>query len=321
MELLSFLSLKDEEIATLMRANGPKVCGCPINGTRRWYFLEAHPLQQQVGRENGYLKVVLGKYIELFHLFFSHGIDTILTPIFGPDLLSRGDDYLGVAIQGMRDLVTNPQFLEFVKAHQVRVRFYGDYVRYFKGTLFEFLIDLFDQLVTETAHFTRHRLYWGVVGHDATEQIAEIGAKFYSQTNRYPSRQEIVEAYYGEYVDPMSLFIGFDKFSAFDMPILTTGAEDLYFTTCPTPYMTKKQLRLILYDHLFSRKGEPEYEDLKVEDWDRMRHFYEMNKENTLGVGIKVAGVWYPLPQVNGIEKVTTPYRGNDANVAINSSN
>ncbi len=300
MDFTSFMSLRDEEIAALLRADGSKVCACPINGTRRWYFLEY--ASKNIHQPHGYLTIMLEKYIEIFSLFFTHGVETVLTPIFGPDLVNRGDDYLEVAIQGMEDLVTDKKFLEFVKLNQVRVRFYGDYVRYFRGTRFDFLIRLFEQLTAETAHHSRYRLFWGVVGNDATEQIAEFGAKYYQQTNCFPSRKEIVESYYGEYVDPISLFIGFDKLSAFDMPILATGAEDLYFTTSPTPYLTKPQLRMILFDHLYARKGEPEYDQFKLEDWERMRAFYETNKENTLGVGHKIAGVWYPLPQVNGSE-------------------
>jgi len=309
MDLSSFLSLNHEEIAKIMRADGPKVCACPINGTRRWYILEY--ASREVEKESSYLNIVLRKYIEIFRLFFTYGIDTVLTPIFGPDLLNRGDDYLEVAIQGMKDLVTDDKFRDFLMTDQVRVRFYGDYVRRFRGTRFEFLIELFEGLTAETLHHSRYRLFWGVFGNDATEQVAEIGARFFIQENRYPSRKEIIESYYGEYVDPVSLFIGYDKLSAFDMPILATGEEDLYFTTSPTPYLTERQVRMILFDHLYSRKGEPNYADFEVEDWKRMRLFYETNRENTMGVGINIQGIWYPLSQVDGIEKLLIDQKRN----------
>ena len=299
----TFLSLSQQEIAAIVQAVGPKVCACPINGTRRWYFLE-HASQNGKKAESEYLDIMLDKYIEIFSLFFAYGIDTILTPIFGPDLLRRGDEYLGVAIQGMRDMVTNEHFLKFVHTNQVRVRFYGDFVRFFHGTQFEFLIDLFEKLTAETLHHTRHRLLWGVFGHDATERIAEIGVMFYQDKNRLPSRKEIIEHYFGEDIAPVSLFIGFDKLSAFDMPILATGEEDLYFTTSPTPYLTDWQFRSILFDHLYSRKGEPNYADFNPDDWERMHLFYDKNREKTIGVGVNIQGIWYPLSQVDGIEKL-----------------
>lgn len=303
MKLSSFFQMTAPEIAQLMRADGPKVCACPINGTRRWFILE-HASQIEAENEARYLRIMLGKYIEIFNLLFSHGVDTILTPIFGPDLLTRGDAYMEMAVQGMKDLVTDEEFRAFVKANQVRVRFYGDYVRYFQGTRFEFLLDLFQQLTAETLHFSRYRLFWGVVGNDATEQVAQMGAEYYMREKRFPARREIIEAYYGEFVAPVSLFIGYDKFSAFDMPLLATGQEDLYFMTSPTPYLTERQLRLILFDHLYSRKGEPDYAEFTPQDWARMRHFYQTNQENTMGIGLNLHGVWYPLAQVTGTEKL-----------------
>ena len=63
---------------------------------------------------------------------------------------------------------------------------------------------------------------------------------------------------------PVELFIGFDKFTVFDMPLLTTGEEDLYFSVSPSPYMTIRQLRAILYDHLYVRRTpEPDYTTLQ----------------------------------------------------------
>ena len=113
-----------------------------------------------------------------------------------------------------------------------------------------------------------------------------------------PDKRTLVELYYGEYVEPVDLFIGFSKFRAFDMPLLTTGTEDLYFTVSPSPYLTERQLRDILYDHLFTRPGDLDYSAMDGDDWARMNGFYRANLGNTLGVGIKRGEVWYPLPQV-----------------------
>ena len=105
--------------------------------------------------------------------------------------------------------------------------------------------------------------------------------------------------YYGEYVEPVDLFVGFDKFCLFDMPLVTTGNEDLYFTISPSPYLSKRQLRDILYDHLYSRRdGEPDYAAMEPDDWSWMKSFYTANLDRTLGVGIKHGRTWYPLPQV-----------------------
>jgi tuberculosinol/isotuberculosinol synthase len=295
-----FLSKSTQEVAGLVRESGPLVCVFPINGTRRWFLLEYPPETWESGDFlSAYLQSSIQRQVELFRLFFDHGVDTLMLPVFGPDLLERGEGYLRMATHALHQLVSNPVFLDFYRAGGVRVRFYGDYRRYLKGTLGEELIDPFDQLVRETAGNNRCRLLFGVFGHDAAETIGEIAVRYFQENHRLPDKRTLVERYYGEYIPPVSLFIGFDKFSAFDMPLVATGSEDLYFTVSPSPYLTQRQLRGILYDHLYARRmKEPEYETLPVEAIERMRAFYTMNLERTLGVGFVRDRFWYPLPQV-----------------------
>jgi len=105
--------------------------------------------------------------------------------------------------------------------------------------------------------------------------------------------------YYGEYVEPVDFFVGFDKFCVFDMPLVGTGNEDLYFTIRPSPYLSERQLRHILYDHLYSRRGgDPDYSIMSSDDWSLMKDFYRGNIDRTMGVGIRRGQIWYPLPQV-----------------------
>jgi tuberculosinol/isotuberculosinol synthase len=76
------------------------------------------------------------------------------------------------------------------------------------------------------------------------------------------------------------------------MPLIATGNEDLYFTVSPSPYFTQKQLRDILYDHIYLRHTD------EPEDWFVMKEFYQTNIGRTMGVGAEHKGIWYPLPQV-----------------------
>ncbi len=300
MEFNTFISLPPDEVARLAHEAGPVVCVFPINGTRRWFLLEFPP---ETWKENdflsAYLQTSIQRQIELYQLIFTHGIDTLMMPVFGPDLLTRGEGYLHMAITALSQLATNPAFLNFYQARGVRVRFYGDYRRYLKDTPGEHLIDLFDQVTQATAHNERCRMLFGVFGHDAAETIGEIAVRYFQEFHRLPDKHTLVERYYGEYIPPVSLFIGFDKFSAFDMPLVATGSEDLYFTVSPSPYLTERQFRAILYDHLYARRvEEPDYESLPKESIERMRAFYQFNQEHTMGVGFVRDGFWYPLPEV-----------------------
>jgi tuberculosinol/isotuberculosinol synthase len=291
-----FLSLPADHIASLVRAAGPKVAVFPINGTRRWFALEHAAAAQGDDPVAAYMDISQTRHIELYRLFFDHGVDTLLTPVFGSELFRRGDDYVRhFGMAGIARLAQHPEFLKFYDEYRVRVRFYGDYRRELAGTEYAQLIDIFDEATHRTRTYERARLFFGVFASDATESAAGLAVNFYRKQAKVPTRREMVEMYYGEYVEPASFFIGFDKLSAFDYPLLASGEEDLYFTVAPSPYLTERQLREILFDHLYTRRAtEPDYSELTHDDWAWMKSFYDDHREQTFGVGALQGGIWYP---------------------------
>jgi tuberculosinol/isotuberculosinol synthase len=298
----TFRSLPMEKIARLVRAAGPKACVFPINGTRRWFRLE-YPSMREEDLGTMYMDVAGKRYVELFRLFFDHGLDTLLTPVFGPELLARGEDYVEMVGEGMARLATHPDFVNFYQDYGVRVRFYGDHRKLLGPTPYAYLSDVFDRLTEQTLAHDRYRLFFGVFDFDpnVTEPATEVTIRYYAEHGSMPDKRTLVEMYYGEYVKPVDLFIGFDRFCAFGMPLLGTGNEDLYFTVCPSLYLTQQQLRDILYDHLYARSDDgPDYTEMTPDDWISMRDFYRANQGKTLGVGAKrkPGRFWYPLPQI-----------------------
>ncbi|MCI0399006.1 MAG: diterpene synthase [Chloroflexi bacterium] len=298
MELSTFQALTTEKVAELVRASGPKTAVFPINGTRRWFVLE-HGSQNGNGLAT-YMPITWRRQIELYKLFFDHGVDTLLTPIFGPDLLERGDEYSQLIMPGLLWLSQNQEMLEFYREYEVRVRVYGDARRCLAGTAYASALDAFDEITRLTAGHRRHHLFFGVCAHDPAESVAEIGLHFYQAHGRLPDKREIVTAYYGEYVEPVSFFIGFDRPAAFDMPLIATGSEDLYFTVSPSPYLEARTLRAILYDHLYTRRVSESYDDLPPAAWQTLASFYRLNRHHVLGLGRRSddGSFWYPLPQV-----------------------
>jgi hypothetical protein len=190
--------------------------------------------------------------------------------------------------------------LDFYDAYDVRVRVYGDTRRFLQDTPYNHVLDAFDRLAKRTASHRRYRLFFGVCAHDPTESIAELAVSHYEEHGSLPDRRQIVEAYYGEYVPPVDFFIGFDRPAVFDMPLLGTGSEDLYFTVSPSPYLDAPVLREILFDHMYSRRVTEAYGELAPETWRTMGRFYKMNRNHVLGLGRKhgSGSYWYPLPQV-----------------------
>ena len=300
MEFDHFLTLSNEEIAKIVKESGEKVLGIPFNGTRRWLFLEHFEATQQ-DFIRAYLGIVGDKMMEILQLLFDHGISTVLTPLFGLDLMKKGSDYLKFMGAGLTWFVKNEKWREFFTRNQIKVKIYGDYKKHFNRPEFKSVLKAFQELESYTAPHAKNRLFIGIFGQECAETIAEIGIEFHQKYHRIPTKDEIIGLYYGESVKNLDLFIGFDRPCEFDMPLIADGSEHLYFTVCPTPYLDKDLLRHILFDHLYMRHlTESPYEQVPQEEWGRLSSFYRENRNGVLGVGRQGQNghFWYPHTQI-----------------------
>ena len=291
----SFLQLPTNEVAALVKATGQKVCVFPVNGTRRWFMLEHG---DKVGDDfiESYMDLSIRNHVELCAKLFDHGIDTILAPVFGRELMRRGDEYTKrVGINGLVRTATDGNYREFFEKYNVRVRFYGDFREVLTGTVYEYALKSIYEVTEATKQHSGCRLFFGVFADDATETVSRLSVEHFLAQGAVPDKQTLVRKYYGEDLPPVSLFIGFDKFSVFDMPLLTTGEEDLYFSLSPSPYMTERQLRAILYDHIYVRPTpEPDYTKLEPQEIEWLRNYYRDNKDYAFGVGKLKFNLWFP---------------------------
>lgn len=295
-DLETFLALPAHEVAQIVRASGPQVCVFTFDNTRRWFAAE-YENRQFDDLVSAYLKNAEQEYFRILGMLFEHGFDTIISPVFDAFLFQRGDEYMQkIGASGLAHLAILPEFLNFYSNNEIRVRFYGEHRKFLAHTPYSYLSDLFDQATARTIHHQKRRLFWGMFATDAAEAVAEFAVHYHAQRGKIPNRREIVEMYYGEYVDQAALFITCDKFRVSGYPLLGSGEEDLYYTVAPALYFSELQLRHILYDHLFSRNiDHPDYTEMTTESLGYMKKFYSEYRSKTLGVGHLVGQVWYPL--------------------------
>ena len=290
-----FLQLPTDEVAALVKATGSKVCVFPINGTRRWFMLE-HADKIKGDFFQAYMDASIQNHIELCAMLYDHGIETILAPVFGRELMRRGDEYTQrVGIEGLVRTATDTHYRAFLERYNVRIRFYGDFRDVLKNTIFEYALQSIDEVTNATRNNSRFRLFFGVFADESAETVARLSVEHYLAEGAIPDKATLIRRYYGEDVSSASFFIGFDKFAVFDMPLLTTGEEDLYFSLSPSPYMTEHQLRSILYDHIYVRRTpEPDYTKIHSADLDQLRGYYRANKDRAFGVGKLKFDLWFP---------------------------
>jgi adenosine tuberculosinyltransferase len=290
-----FLELPTADVAARVRATGHKVCVFPVNGTRRWFILEH---AEKIGNDffEAYMDESIKNHVQICKMLFDHGIETILAPVFGRELMHRGDEYTKrVGMDGLVRTATHPHYREFFEQYHVKVRFYGDYRDVLTSTPYEYALKAIFDVTEATKQNMSLRLFFGVFADESTETIARLSVEHYLANSSIPDKEALIRKYYGEDLPPVSLFIGFDKFSVFDMPLLSTGEEDLYFSVSPSPYMTERQLRAILYDHIYVRRmPEPDYTKLTRDELDWLRAYYHLNKDYAFGVGKLKFNLWLP---------------------------
>jgi adenosine tuberculosinyltransferase len=293
MDFDTFQSLNRVNVAEEVRRANATVCVFPINGTRRWFLLE-HP----DATEADYIELNSRRHVELYQLLFEHGINTLLAPIFEPVMRKRGEAYRQQIIaKGLAAVATHPTFTSFYRDFQVRVRFYGDYQKIFPETECADVCGYFDQVMANTQAHDQHRLFYGVSTRRALEDVVDMAVRVHGERGQVPDRKMLIEMYYGEPISPVSLFITSGKFNVFGVPLLETDDTSLYFTVAPSPYLTERQLRAILYDHLYCRRisAKSSYSDLVSDEFGVMRAFYQTYRETTLGTGVLRNGTWYPV--------------------------
>lgn len=293
-----FLQLPAAEIADIVRAHETKVCVFPFNGTRRWFLMEHS--DELVKQPKAYVETTIQGYVRVYRMLFDHGIETVLAPVFGREILTRGEKYMTMIGDSMKLLAEHPEFLALYNEYQVRVRFYGDYRKDLEAE-YPHITRSFDGVTEQTINHDKHKLLYGVFATEATQNVAELSIEYYKTHNRVPTRDELVKMYYGEDLEKADIFIGFEKFAAFDYPLLQSGNESLYFTVAPSLYMTETLLRKILHDHIYHRPTvELDYDLMTDSQRDALRRYYRLRRDDAMGVGKVVDGIWYAETNLSG---------------------
>jgi tuberculosinol/isotuberculosinol synthase len=286
-----FLQLPTDEVADIVTTSGTRVCVFPFNGTRRWFLLEHS--NELLNQPRAYVETTIQGYCRVYKLLFDHGIETVLAPVFGKEILTRGEKYMTMIGDSMKLLAEHPEFISLYDNCKVRVRFYGDFRKELEGR-YQHITQAFDNVTQQTLQHDKHRLLYGVFATDATQAVAELSIEYYQTHHRIPTRDELVAMYYGEALEKADMFIGFEKFAAFDYPLLQSGNESLYFTIAPSLYMTQTLLRTILHDHIYQRPTvELDYDLLTDDERTALRTYYRRRCDDALGVGHVIDGIWY----------------------------
>jgi hypothetical protein len=269
--LSEWLQLDDQVIAPIV---SQKISTTVIylNGTRRWFLSQSKNWAD-------YVKLTGVAHRQLCQLFYNHGIQTLIQPLMGYDLLERGPDYLKMAVeQGLAELIT-PDYLNWYRQAQIRVTFYGNWLSTLNDLGFSEIVASL-KLIAETSRYGKHKLLFGAFADEGLDNIVNMA----KDVNH---GEELLSRYYGQPVGPVDLIIGSGQPAIWDLPLLDINKASLYFFQAPTFCLRQDTLRQILYDHLYQRINDDKlYDNLTTREWQRAR---------VLGVGRRTEKGWVAL--------------------------
>jgi hypothetical protein len=241
--LSDWLDLDDHEIVRLTTQKAA-TAAIYLNGTRRWFLNQNKSWAE-------YAKTTGAAQRSLSQMFYDHGLQTLIQPLLGYDLLSRGRDYLKLAVeQGLMELISE-DYRRWFQELEIRVSFYGNWAATLTEMGFASTVEALQALTSETSHYTKHGLLFGVFADGSLDYILTL-----AQTAR--RGDELLCHYYGQSVDPVSFIVGSGQPVIWDLPLLDINKASLYFIQAPTFYLDKQALRHILYDHLYQRCNDEE---------------------------------------------------------------
>jgi hypothetical protein len=232
-------------------------------------------------------------------VFFEHGLPTLLVPILSRSVLGRGTRYQQLtALEGLRLLFADEEWLKFYDEFDVRVNIYGE-PRRLAETECESALKWIAQTCQNTAsHRTHHLLY--AIGESARagQDIAEQGIAFFKTQGRIPTLKELNAVYYGEVLPTADFFIMTSKISGLGaLPrFLVDGDTEAYFLPAAGPIgLTANNYRRILYDLLYARASlRTGIDEFEITPTNRalLHDYYERATNVVLGLGQSIGGVW-----------------------------
>lgn len=247
-----FTNLPATDVANLVQqhTSHPLAIGIPFNGTRRWYLATQQKSPQDIYSDD-YLEVTYGRMLEVMHMLLEDGVHTIYTPIIGRALAERGEEYMQFVSQAVSN-VALPHRITFYQQHNIAATAYGE-LEHLPETVQQQL----EAMRSATITLAQNRfIRFGVFADNETDHLIQQIIDIYQTRQITPTATDLITRYYDAMAVPVSVWIGCDQPTIFDIPMMIRGDTALYFLQYPTPYLDVQGWRRILYDYLFIRGDE-----------------------------------------------------------------
>ncbi len=292
-----FLNLPIEDIRQLvLREDKPQTGVFITDGNRRLVMTQTGLTPGSKDFYPTYLKIITESFMRNLTTFFTHGLNTLLFPLFGASLLERDKTFKqDVMPELVRLLFQDEKWGSFYREYGIRVKTYGDMEplhREFPGMDLE---EKMKEREIATSGYTRHTLFYGFFSRGIFESSLEKKLNGFIETNhRGPSGKEWLELYYGEFVDTADFFITSTRLAGLGAlpPFIYGKKTRMYTLVAPGVFaLNEKTYREILYDLLYGKSyhSKQYLNETSRKDIERLGDFYQQQRDRVIGTG-KIVG-------------------------------
>jgi hypothetical protein len=257
----------------------PRTLVWAAGGTRRQAALEGIP------RDARYFEWAWRQQFAHTALFFDLGVTTLFAPALGPPQVREVGPYRQALSKALQRLGEDDSLAAYRKMG-ARVRFYGQqHLPDFAGWC--------ERVERETAANGPRTLWWTMVVESNEEPLTD--ALRAALTAGARTLDEAVQAFYGEPVEPVEVFIGFGKpQTGYLMPPLLGERAALYWTGFPSYMLTEADLRTIFWDYRFARSTWSADKTNRYDGIAALGLAQRYGRREILGVGRRIGSFWHP---------------------------
>lgn len=276
-DLEEFLAAPAAEVAKVAPATMVFAAG----GTRRAAVLSGMSLTNEE-----YARWSRQRMVACFDLIFRHGIRHLLAPIIIQSNFSEVGYYRQQLLEWIDWGLTGKEAQDDYNRLGWRVRLIG-------AEAVPELMATAERLQMLTPAQSSHTLWFTVAPHADTPWSQLLAA---AQRANAQTRQEAIQALYGEAIPPATLLLSFGKPSIFAdlIPPLLMGKLECYWRQGFGYELDERLLRTILYDYAYLRATWQQDKTGRAEQVLLYREAWE--QPPTIGLGMRLGPFWYPAP-------------------------
>ena len=271
--LETFLQSTITDIASLV----PATVVYTMGGTRR-----AAAIAGMKPESDAYIEWTRQQMVQGVEMLFRYGVKHVFVMAITPENYREAGAYRERLLDFTDWGIAGPEAIADYTRMAWRVRLLGsEDIPELKPTA--------ERLRQHTAQASNHTL-WCLTVPDEDAPWRQI-----LQTNAQ-TRQEAIQALYGEAIPPITMFLSTGKlmFNLNLLPPLLVGKVQCYWRQQPGHSLTEQEWRTILYDYAYTRATWRQDKEGRAEQ--ALAHLDTWRTAPTVGIGTQLGPFWYPAP-------------------------